>query len=251
MDYFEIEMNLLAGKPIEISGGLLVHKVSFNDMCDIGYNKYNDIVGLLCINNEKLKEYLKSEDADIYTYVVSLSYYAATKQDEERLMFLYNLINVLKYIFKKDIKFDVYNMCFAIGESEILNKENFNDFIKIVKIRNCFEDVINESDNPDSDRTKQLLERRRKLREKLNKTKSQNGDDDSCLTILDLISIYAESSHMKLEDVFSYDMYQFNNQFNRLKIFKDYEVNTRALLAGAKKEEIDFKHWLTRIDKKE
>lgn len=250
MDNFEIEMNMLAGKPIEISSGLFIHKVSFDKQCDIGYRRYSDIIGLLCVNNDKLKEFLKSEDADVYAYIISLCYYAVTKQDEERIEFLRNLINVLKLIFNNDVKFDVSDTSFAIGKDAVLNRENFDEFIKIVKIRNCLDDITSENDNPDSDRTRQLLERRRQLREKVNKTKSQNSDDDG-LTILDLISIYAESSHMKLEDVFQYDMFQFNNQFNRLKIFKDYEVNIQALLAGAKKEDIELKHWLSKIDKKE
>jgi hypothetical protein len=64
---------------------------------------------------------------------------------------------------------------------------------------------------------------------------------------MDLISIYAEAEHVNLEDIFQYDLYQFNNQFNRMKIFKDYEVNIQALLAGAKSDEIEFQHWLSKI----
>ena len=41
-------------------------------------------------------------------------------------------------------------------------------------------------------------------------------------------------------------MYQFNNQLQRLKIFKDYDTDIQALLAGA--EKIDLKHWMSKID---
>ena len=64
----------------------------------------------------------------------------------------------------------------------------------------------------------------------------------------DLISIFAEAEHLPLQDVYNkYDIYQFNNQFNRLKIMDDYHVNIQALLAGAKSEELHMQHWLTKI----
>ena len=44
-----------------------------------------------------------------------------------------------------------------------------------------------------------------------------------------------------------YDIYQFNDQFNRLKIMDDYEVNVQALLHGAKKENVNLTHWITKI----
>ena len=246
MNSFELEMKLLAAKPIEIEGTLAVHKVSFNNICDIGYKKYNSIIGLLCTSDLQIKKYLKLDDVDIYQYIASLAHHAALEPDIDSSKFVYDILTVLKYIFKADeVKFDIEKSAFIINGVYTLNQRNYTEFAKIIKLRNCIENIEAEADNPDSERTRNLLERRKQLREQLNKTKS-NSDVDA-LTILDLISIYAVSSHMKLEDIFDYDIYQFNNQFNRLKIFKDYDVNIHALLAGAKKEDLDFKHWLSRI----
>ena len=41
---------------------------------------------------------------------------------------------------------------------------------------------------------------------------------------------------MTMDEIMEYDLYQFNDQFNRLKIMEDYEVNVQALLHGAKKK---------------
>jgi hypothetical protein len=106
-------------------------------------------------------------------------------------------------------------------------------------------------DNPDNDMAKKLLEKRRKLREKVNKLK-RIGDDDDDLTMADLISIFAEAEHIPLQNVYDlYDVYQFNNQFNRLKIMDDFHVNIQALLAGAKSDEVKLQHWLSKIKQKE
>ena len=95
---------------------------------------------------------------------------------------------------------------------------------------------------------KMLLAKRRRLREKVKRLKGNAGEENE-LTMQDLISIFAEAAHMTPEYVYkNYDVYQFNNQFNRLKIMEDYQVNIKALLAGAKSEDIELKHWLTKIN---
>lgn len=208
MDNFDLEMRLLAGKPIEINGSLRIHKVSFDTICDIGYIKYNNIVGLLCTSDYKIRDFLNNEEANVYRYIITLSYYAAVEKDNERVEFLSDLILVFKSIFNsKDVKFDLNNMCFIVDDAYLLNENNFDEFVRILKIRNCIEDIETVSDNPDSERTRQLLERRKQLRDKLKKTKTDEAESE--INILDLISIFAESSNMKLEDVFQYDTYQF------------------------------------------
>jgi hypothetical protein len=150
------------------------------------------------------------------------------------------------------VSLDINTGIFHIGNGTLsLNKNNFYYFQSIIKKRNCLENIDEEIDNPANEMAKILLEKRKKAREKLAKAKAQQNDEDGePLTIVDLISIYAEAEHMKLEDVFQYDIYQFNNQFNRMKIFKNYDVNIQALLAGANSEEIDLQHWLGKIKTK-
>ncbi len=120
---------------------------------------------------------------------------------------------------------------------------------QILRERNCLSDsgLSDEEENPDSEMAKMLLDKRRRLREKVKRLKT-NEAGESELTMHDLISIFAEAAHMAPEYVYkNYDVYQFNNQFNRLKIMEDYQVNIKALLAGAKSEDIDLKHWLSPI----
>ena len=94
---------------------------------------------------------------------------------------------------------------------------------------------------------RQVLEDERK-EERLKRRKAKSLDDDeSAITLSDLVSILASGFGMTLQEVMGYDLYQFNDQFNRLKIMDDYEVSVQALLHGAKKEDINFTHWLTKI----
>lgn len=242
---YEIEMKMLAGKPIEIYPNLKIHKVSFSDVSDIGYFKYSNIIRILCMDDDALKTELKVDDADVYKYIVSLATYAVEYKDNDRVMFLSDLINVFKYIFRENVLFNYQERNFCVGENGVLYRGNFEDFKRIIKIRNCLENIESDSENPANEMAKQLLEKRKKAREKLSKAKQSSEGGE--LTLLDLIGIYAEAEHMKLEDVFEYDMFQFNNQFNRMKIFRDYDINIQALLAGAKSDDINLKHWMSKL----
>ena len=72
-------------------------------------------------------------------------------------------------------------------------------------------------------------------------------DEESAITLADLVSILASGFGLTMAEGMKYDIYQFNDQFNRLKIMDDYEVNVQALLHGAKKENVNLTHWITKI----
>lgn len=249
---YELEMLMLEGKPIRLYPNLLIHKISFSSINDLGYYKYNKIVSVMCLTQELLNSSLKYIDIDIYTYIISLLYHSLKDKNdseqedsEQEKSFLDDFLEVLSIIFKDKVKFNSDYGLFEVGDNGILYQDNFDSFQSIIRKRNCFENIEEEQDNPDGERTRQILARRKELRNKIHKNKSD--DDQDGITLLDLISIFAESEHMKLEDVFQYDMFQFNNQFNRLKINKDYQVNIRALLAGAKSEDINIQYWISKI----
>lgn len=255
----DLELNFLEGNPIEIEPNLNIYKVSFSKInnAKIGYLTYNRIINMLCLQKDDIQNFVTNKDMEVYTFLVLYTYQSIDEKrnnDGNPLLnnekyFVDELISVLQLLFNNTVSLDEDNGIFYIGEDTLsLNKNNFYYFQSIIKKRNCLENIDEEMDNPANARAKLLLEKRKKTREKVAKVKAtQNDDDGEPLTIIDLISIFASSEHMKLEDVFKYDIFQFNNQFNRMKIFKDYEVNIQALLAGAKSDDIQLKHWLSKI----
>lgn len=116
----------------------------------------------------------------------------------------------------------------------------------VIRQRNGLQDIEAEQDNPENEAARRVLQRRKEERLKRRKAK-RSDEDESDITLSDLVSILASGLGMTLQDVMAYDIYQFNDQFNRLKIMDDYEISVQALLHGAKKEDIHFTHWLTKI----
>ncbi len=236
------------------------HKVTLGDMADYGFTKAQSIISLMCMDEDKAKEYLSdAEQSSTFLYIVLnlLQEYKALENGEiqSSTNLLCELIpSFLSLFFREKVIFDL-NYGFIIGDENkhLLNSINYDKFRQILKSRNCLIDInqMENMDNPDNDMAKKLLEKRRVLREKVNKLK-RFGDDDEDLTMADLISIFAEAEHIPLQNVYDlYDVYQFNNQFNRLKIMDDFHVNIQALLAGAKSDEVKLQHWLSKIKQKE
>lgn len=256
----DLEHKLLSGGVIYIDG-CPTYKVTLKDMADYGFTQMQNIIALMATDDISASKFLKTvaDNSKISTfYVLMLGILQELRQiadeSKQQEMVLYNsAIAFLTLFFRRKVNFDE-NAGFIIKDDLdnvlfILNEDNYNQFRDILKYRNCFIDPENICDeNPANEMVAKLLEKRKMLNEKLRKSK-QRQDEDS-ISMLDLISIFAEAEKMPLQEVYrNYDIYQFNNQFNRLKIMDDYHVNIQALLAGAKPEEVKLQHWISKIEK--
>lgn len=262
MNKHDLEHKLQRGSILYLDD-IPTYKVTLGEMADFDFTKAQNIISLLCMDDDKAKDYLSDSTEQPSTFLLIVLNILQEQKliengeiDKSNLndLFCITIPSFLKIFFKKEVVFDInYGFIVGNGNRYILNATNYDKFRQILKNRNCLTDINNIEDieNPDNDMAKKLLEKRKKLREKVKKLKHSNGEDDD-LTMADLISIFAEAEHMPLQNVYDfYDVYQFNNQFNRLKIMDDFHVNIQALLAGAKSDEIKLQHWLSKIQNKE
>lgn len=259
LNKYDLEHKLLRGSPL-LLGNIPTYKVTLGEMVDHGFTQMQNVISMLCMEDEKATDYMKKSFENpstfLYIYANMFAEYKQTNYGQSNTNdapLSNSILSFLSLFFKKDVIFHP-NYGFIInGNSEkpsLLSEANYDEFRTILKERNCLINIddINE-DNPNNEITRKLLEKRKKLREKIKKAKHANGDDEG-LSMADLISIFAEAEHMPLQDVYEkYDIYQFNNQFNRLKIMDDFHVNIQALLAGAKESDIKIQHWLSKINK--
>lgn len=261
LNKYDLEHKLLRGSVLYL-GDIPTYKVTLGEMADNGFTTMQVVISILTMDDSKASEMFNADFENPSTFI--FIYYSilqelhrieqglVEKKDVDSLL-LTTIPLFLSLFFKKKVVFH-QQYGFLIGEDEdirVLNDKNYNEFRLILKERNCLIDVdkTEDADNPANEMARKLLEKQKMLREKVRKAKRARGDDEG-LTMADLISIFAEAEHMSLQDVYdNYDVYQFNNQFNRLKIMDDFHVNIQALLAGAKSEEVKLQHWLTKIKK--
>jgi hypothetical protein len=215
----------------------------------------------MATDDESASKFLQNIDGTVSTFYVLMvtilqELEQKAEQDGGQDAVLHNsAIAFLSLFFRRDVCFDK-NRGFVVKDESgniafVLGETNYNQFRSILKHRNCFSDLSDEDDeNPANEMARKLLEKKRMLKDKLRKSKKSN--EENGVSMADLISIFAEAEKMPIQDVYcNYDMYQFNNQFNRLKIMDDYRVNIQALMAGAKSEDVKLQHWISKIKKDE
>lgn len=261
MNKTDLEHKLLKGSIIYLDN-IPTYQVTIGQMVDFqyGYSMCQQVVGLLCMDDDKTNSLLSDNiEHTTWNFIIvkmfseldGIQKGQISKSDYDFLL-IATLPSFLSMVFKEKVVFDVENRLFIIGDNGFtLNQNNYNQFRDILKERNSLMDLDKlDEDDPADEFTRSLIEKRNKAREKLKKAKSNSNNEG--LTMFDLISIFAESQHKTFQDIYeNYDIYQFNNQFNRLKIMEDYQVNIKALLAGAKSEDIKIQHWLSKIKKQE
>lgn len=238
MDTRDLELKLCSNEPIYVDG-VPIFPIPINRIAEVGYTKFNVELKLLCLTEDDIKNLTENDISEIGVY----KYLVATALHDDDLMNV--MIFWLSEITRCKVIFSKRRMCFVTRAFEI-NKNNFAAIQTVIRQRNGLQDIEEEEENPANEAARRVLQRRKEERLKRRKAKALN-DEESAITLSDLVSILASGLGMTLQEVMGYDLYQFNDQFNRLKIMDDYEVSVQALLHGAKKEDINFTHWITKI----
>jgi hypothetical protein len=244
INVLDLECKYISGKPVYVDN-VPIYPVSLDMMFDIGYSIYNKMLNMVCISSSQLETYLNTQitDDDIFDFIIDNS----ITNDE----FATNVTLFFTITCRNQVKIDKHKRLITVilddTKTANITSDNFLCIQQIIKQRNGIEDIDEEMDNPSNAMARQILEKRKKARQRLQRAKSKE-QGTSNLSIVDLVSILASGLHLQIEQILNYDMYQFNNQFNRLRIFKDYEVNIRALLAGANGDDINLQHWISKIN---
>lgn len=238
MDTKDYGMQLYTKDPIFVDS-VPIYPISLREISRIGYKRYVTELGMLCLRESEIQVATGDEvsECNVFSFLVM---YARKKPE-----MMQTILSVLSKITHSRVVFLPGKMCFSGGFFEI-TKENFSDVQEIIRLRNgLLQEEDGEDENPDNEAARRVLQRRKE--ERLKRKKAKIKDEESEITLEDLISILASGLGMLMDSVMEYDLYQFNDQFNRLKIMDDYHVNVQALLHGAKKEDVNMVHWITKI----
>lgn len=237
MERRDIELCLCSNDPIFVDG-VPVYPISLAEIAKIGYTEFNVGMRFLCLTASEISVMSKKNvsNEEVYNYLVS----CLIEKPE-----LQNVFEYLLYLVTHErMLFSRKKFSFSCGAFEI-NRKNFASIQEVIRLRNGLQNIDEEEENPDNEAARRVLQRRKE--ERLKRRKAKQSDEESDITIADLISIMANALGMTMHQVMQYDLYQFNDQFNRLKIMDNYEVSIQALLHGAKKEDVNLTHWITRI----
>ncbi|MCK9577531.1 MAG: hypothetical protein M0R51_16625 [Clostridia bacterium] len=233
------ELKLLKGSSFFVNG-IEIKPLTIGEIVDLGYLQYHRYLKYFVENIEDYFKDIPDELKEIIPFDVFI------RSDSD---ILNEFTNAIKFFFKEDkIKIlggDIQSTIFPENKNKLINRDNWLQYCKVVNIQNCVNKTLDDDYNPKSSKAREIAEKLRKAREKINKIKSKNNEQ---LDFSDLISCLATNgNNLNLLNIFNLTMYQFNDQFKRMQMFEEYDINIRSLLAGADKDKIDLKHWISKI----
>lgn len=241
----DLHLKLLSKRPILI-GKIPIYPVSIDDISMLGYENYSHKLSFICMEKNWVLSQVKqiTDDENVITLEVFDFIFSILQQDTKLREEITNLFSL---IFRSKVEFIDELQLIKVNDAYI-NNMNFPEIQDVIRKRNNILSHTEIDDNPENDKARQLLEKRKKNREKLNHVRSK---DSNGLNLGDLVSIFAGGMKLPIETVMEYDLYQFNDQFSRLSIMKDYDVNIEALIHGAKSEDVKLEHWMRKINKED
>ena len=103
---------------------------------------------------------------------------------------------------------------------------------------------LNIEDPIEYERIKQIRLRLKKAKARQSAEEKSNVGSD--ITLSDLISaLCGISPNLNILHVWDLSIYQFYNQFQRVKLVDDYRIQFQSAMAGASVD--DITHWLTKL----
>ena len=241
-------LKFLCGLPVIYEDICLVKSPFLKDIASEGLDKFYQYLSFMTIKKPSMENteinQLLSPLSD-FEYLVLLSQMEAEN---------HNLISAAFQFFTGDKPtFLTQPTQIVLGdpaEKRILTKDNFLGFSELVGLACAMRDPKEEtiqfldSDTPRVRALKEkMLKGRRDREEAKKRAKRKNGESD--IELSDLIaSLAIGSNNYNMLNVWNLTYYAFQDQLKRMSWREEFDINTRASLAGAKIDKNKLSHWI-------
>jgi hypothetical protein len=227
------------GKPIQIDQELKVYPLTLDEIADLGYQEYNNLLGVFIIDKERLvnSNILNNVEQDISSYdlVVGLSNIDDNfKESAEKALSLF---------LHEDVIF--IQTFFIINREKhlIISNSLFDDIRKVIYIQYQIDNMPQKKAKY-TDKQKELLAMMDKI-----KADKFKGRQDQSINLLDIISMVASYSNgYTYENIGKLTVYTLYDIYQRLFNWDDYHIGIQLLPYSSEKNP-KLKHWNTKLNK--
>lgn len=279
MKEIDLKLMLLSGSEIEL-GNLKIVPYTLREVKNYGYTNYmknlqwislsiDDFIGSVLDENKRKILEINRESLKAFDFYIKLG--GKEMQDK--------LVEVLKMIFRNDdlrvldngiIAIDFVKLGIIIEDDDgnvveikddklseldddkikIINRDNFDDIVKIVRLQNYLEqpEEAVEEEEPADEEARKLLEYMKEIRKKVEEKKRQQSEDgeEANIDIASIVSaVSSKSNSVNKLNIWDFTIYQIYDEYARLELIDNYDFSIRAMMAGAK--EVDLKHWSSKL----
>jgi hypothetical protein len=237
------ELKLLAGDPIQVGNVCKVHPLKLREIKDIGEDVYNQNLFFITLNKEKLKDneiFNQEILTQLSDYELFILLYVQDPYFQQSITHFFNLIF-------KEPQISLHQEGFFylgdISEKRWITEDIFNQITQIIKKQNLLQEEEKQF-RPANDKARELIEKRKKIMQKLQKQNKQDG-----LKLSDIVSIVSSySPDINILNVWDLTVYQLYNAYIRLLVKDSFEREFAQYLQGADPQKLNLKHWASKIN---
>lgn len=231
---------------------LKVHKLTLKEIDELGFDRYNQLTGLLVISQEDL-DLIEEEQKEFGFILPTDDPYEYHKLACQDLSYFLELRLAFFTYLKRDIKIENSQIVVLntttdaiTGEEKednfVFTSETFFEFQTILRQINCLEEVEEPEINaPDGPMKQKFLDARKKLRLAKARERRKKAKNDDGITIFVLELALCAMSSYTLESLQFLTIYQLNAQFALCQQHENYLIENQYRCAGAK---IKPKNWI-------
>lgn len=245
-------LKCLSGSLIFIKDICAFKNLTLRQIAQIGYTTFFSYLQVLTMDKPMLD--LKKENKQVNDYLSSLStfqyFLMMCGLDQNFNKMARDAFRTL--LGEKQIFFSLQAQQILFGpinQQHILNEEDFYILQTYLKKAYCLESqgqLDLKIQSTDDQRVRALKEKMARGRQAAAKAKAkQNGGQKSNIHFSDLVASVAVSvPGLNMINIWDLTYYAFQDQLKRMSWRQQYDMNTRAALAGAKIDKKKMAHWI-------
>jgi hypothetical protein len=180
------------------------------------------MLGTLCFDIEDLENYeqIKTEIADLKPFDVIYNFCIYDNNYSEKIL------NIFKLFLKQDVYIDKINGVFYTRDKNIIDRNVFDEIIKVLKVQNHIQKSKEEEYNPANSKAKEFIEKIKKI--KKNAPKSKDNID-----LHSIISGVTWKSGKNIGEIWGLTIYQLFDAYRRLDIVDNYSNIMYGIYSGS------------------
>lgn len=230
------ELQLLAGLPLFIDDVIPIFPLTLKQIAQVGYSKYDEYLKYLTAQPKDFGfDVDNMEDVNMFDILMSNLLYADDKIKEMLFTGLQLFLGDITLLLDVGV-IQVNNV------NQVIHRENYQDFCQCLKWNNCIQEHSHKEE------FKPINKKAEEIQQKIMKSKQFLSVKNE-ITLFDLISVLAANGYgLDILNIWDLTMFQFNDQFIRMQMIEEYDINIKSLLAGAKSEDVRLKHYIRKTN---
>ena len=238
----DLKLKLISGDPILLkkSNAFFYHR-TIREVIQYGYIEFLKTIPLFRYSDAEIQKELSIPNLSTFFYLLlSINNDSISSNIIKQGLYFFINVNNISVDMEKQV---IICTCNNIENIEI-NKEGFEEIVEYINL--IYEGNFKSKEDDDS----KLSEAERKMKEKFDKlrkmrelAKAKSGEGKQSQFSDQLGGFWARNTNMDWYKILNLPYYTFYFLLKKLQILDDYDIQLRAMLAGASIDK-ELHHWL-------